>query len=61
MGRRLAPKSGEEHAAAEGKSVEIEEPLPSRVKEGSVPWTGGSRAWSLGYGLSFGLELELGA
>ena len=30
VGRRLAPKSGEEHAAAEGKSVEIEEPLPSR-------------------------------
>ena len=30
VGRRLTPKSGEEHAAAEGKSVEIEEPLPSR-------------------------------
>ena len=29
VGRRLAPKSGEEHAAAEGKSVEIEEPLPT--------------------------------
>ena len=29
-GRRLAPKSGEEHAAAEGKLVEIEEPVPSR-------------------------------
>ena len=35
MGRRLAPKSGEEHAAAEGKLVEREEPLPSR--EGLEP------------------------
>ena len=30
MGRRLTPKSGEEDAVAEGKLVEIEEPVPSR-------------------------------
>ena len=30
VGRRLTPKSGEEHAAEEGKLVEREEPLPSR-------------------------------
>ena len=30
VGRRLTPKSGEEHAAAEGKLMEREEPLPSR-------------------------------